>query len=100
ELLVGANIGRRNAQQLKLGKGVLVNVVRFGRIGPLEAFARFQVGEAHGLHDVKVTAENSDFAGLVELDQARIRHLGDAGIAAAEDGQPSDIATGAVGEAR
>src|SRR5207248_350857 len=63
ELLVSTGVRRRDAQQLQLGEGVLIDVVVFGRVGPLEALARLQVSEADRLHDVEVTAQDSNFAG-------------------------------------
>ena len=48
----------------------------------------------------EVAAQDGDLAGPLELDQAVRRHVGDRRVAAAEDGQPGDVADRAVGERR
>ncbi len=75
-----------------------IDVIVRRRIGPLEAGARLKISQPDGVENIQVAAQDGHLTGGMELDQARVADLGNARIAAREDGKPGHIANAAVGE--
>jgi hypothetical protein len=98
ELLVGADVRRRDAQHPQLVEDVRIDVVGRRRVRPDKARLRLQVRQPHRLQFFEIADEDGHLAGLPELDQAGRRHLGDGGITGREDGQSGDVTDAAVAE--
>src|SRR5262249_19960604 len=100
KFLVRAQVRRLDAEHLELGEDEFVDVVVFRRVRPLEALARLQVGKSDRLHDFQIPAQNGDLAALTKFHKTFRIDVRHGAIAAAEYGQPRDIADGAIGEGR
>ena len=70
EFLIGAQVGRQDVEHFQLGEDVLVDVVVFRRVGPLEARLGLEIGEPNRDQLLQIAAQDGHFAALAELDQA------------------------------
>ena len=98
KFLVGTQVRGQDIEHLQLGEDVLIDVVVFGRIAPLEAVLGLEVRQPHGDHFVQKAAQDGHLPALAELDQAVGLHRGDGRVAAAENRQASHVADSAVAE--